>query len=264
MSDALTPTGSPTPFAGRSQATRRALDSLAVLAALFLLWQGIHELAGATAIASPAMTLAETYKLVTGHDFWPNVASTFRAFGIALVLAIGGGLLIGLGLGSHRTIGDAGEPALMAFYTVPKVAFFPIILLFFGIGVAAEVVFGAIHGVVPVAIFTLNAVRNIKPVLLKTARVMGLGQLQTWWTIFLPSAVPEIFTGIRIGISLTFIGTILSEMFGSHQGIGFMLMNAIGINNGDLTMALAVLIMAFAVTVSVALLAVDNRLHRRL
>jgi NitT/TauT family transport system permease protein len=248
----------------KSKLVRRALDSLMLLGALLLVWQGVYEMVGAAAIASPEKTFAEAYKLVTGTDFWPNVASTLRASAIAMVLAIGGGLLIGLGLGSHRTIGDAGEPALMAFYTVPKVAFFPIILLFFGIGLAAEVVFGAIHGVVPVAIFTLNAVRNIKPVLLKTAHVMGLSRLQTWWTISLPSAVPEVFTGIRIGVSLTFIGTILSEMFGSHEGIGFMLMNAIGINNGELTMALAVLIMLFAVAVSVALLVLDNWLHRRI
>lgn len=248
----------------QSSLRRRTFDSFLLLISLILLWQGVHELAGSVAISGPSTTLVQTYKLVGDEDFWVNVASTFRAFTLALVLAIGGGLLIGLTLGTNRLLGDAGEPALMTFYTVPKVSFFPIILLFFGIGLAAEVVFGAIHGIVPVAIFTLNAVRNIKPVLLKTARVMRLSRGQLWLTLLVPSAIPEIFTGIRIGISLTFIGTILSEMFGSHQGIGFMLMNAIGINNGDLIMALAVLIMSFAVVVSVTLLAVDNRLHRRI
>jgi len=248
----------------QSSFRRRAMDSAILVLVLLLLWQGVHELAGSVAISGPGTTLVQTGKLVAADDFWTNVASTFRAFMLALLVAIGGGLLIGLSIGTNRLIGDAGEPALMAFYTVPKVSFFPIILLFFGIGLAAEVVFGAIHGIVPVAIFTLNAVRNVKPVLLKTARVMRLSQAQVWWTILIPSAVPEIFTGIRIGISLTFIGTILSEMFGSHQGIGFMLMNAIGLNNGDLIMALAVLIMTFAVVVSTALLVLDNRLHRRI
>jgi NitT/TauT family transport system permease protein len=242
---------------------RRAFDSVVLVAALLLLWQGTHELAGSTAISAPGATLARTYKLVNEADFWVNVASTFRAYALALVVAIGGGLVIGLTLGTNRLLGDAGEPALMTFYTVPKVSFFPIILLFFGIGLAAEVVFGAIHGIVPVAIFTLNAVRNVKVVLRKTARVMRLSRTQLWLTLLVPSAVPEIFTGIRIGISLTFIGTILSEMFGSHQGIGYMLMNAIGINNGDLIMALAVLIMLFAVVVSTSLMAVDKRLHGR-
>jgi NitT/TauT family transport system permease protein len=248
---------------GRTNLRRRTLDSLILAAVLLILWQGTHELAGGTAISGPGTTLVQTYKLVVAADFWVNVGSTFRAYSLALVVAIGGGLLIGLTLGTNRLLGEAGEPALMTFYTVPKVAFFPIILLIFGIGLAAEVVFGAIHGIVPVAIFTLNAVRNVKRVLLKTARVMRLGRGQLWLTLLVPSAVPEIFTGIRIGISLTFIGTILSEMFGSHQGIGFMLMNAIGINNGDLIMALAVLIMLFAVVVSSALMAVDNRLHGR-
>ncbi len=151
----------------------------------------------------------------------------------------------------------------MAFYTVPKGPVFPIILLVFGIGLSAEVAFGVIHGIVPVAIFTMNAVRNVKPVFIKTAKVMGLNQAGVWWQIVLPSALPEIFTGVRIGASLTFIGTILSEMFGSHAGIGFMLMNAIGSNNGDLILALTVLIMLFAVVMSSVLVAVDNRLHAR-
>jgi NitT/TauT family transport system permease protein len=195
--------------------------------------------------------------------FWEHVGLTMWAYAVALVISIGGGLLLGLLLGSNRLLGEVSEPGLMAFYTVPKVAFFPIILLLFGIGLSAEVAFGVIHGIVPVAIFTMNAVRNVKPVFLKTARVMRLSQVGVWRRIVMPSALPEIFTGIRIGASLTFIGTILSEMFGSHAGIGFMLMNAIGSNNGDLILALTLLIIVFAVVMSSVLVAVDNRLHAR-
>jgi len=241
----------------------RVRDTGILVIVVFLAWQVMHQLAGSVALASPAATLVAAYDLILSPDFAGHASATLSAFAIALLISIGGGLLIGLMLGSSRLLGDAGEPALMAFYTVPKVSFFPVILLLFGIGFSAEVAFGVIHGIVPVAIFTMNAVRNVKPVFIKTAHAMGLNRAQIWGTIVLPSAIPEIFTGIRIGLSLTFIGTILSEMFGSRQGIGFLLMNAIGINNGALIMALAVLIIAFALAVSWALLALDNRLHQR-
>lgn len=247
----------------RREIGRRLLDNLVLVILIAGAWQVMHDLAGSVALSSPLSTLSGALDLLVSRDFWPNVTSTFRAFLLALLIAIGGGVLIGLVLGSSRLLADAYQPALMAFYTVPKVSFFPIILLFCGIGLLTEVVFGAIHGIVPVAIFTLSAVRNVRVVFLKTARVMGLTRTQTWLSLLLPASIPEVFTGIRIGVSLTFIGTILSEMFGSHKGIGYMLMQAIGTSNGDLIFALTFLIIAFAIVVSTVLLAIDRRLHRR-
>ena len=63
---------------------------------------------------------------------------------------------------------------LVALYSIPKITLYPILLLAFGLGMSAKVAFGAIHGIIPIALFTLNAVRNIKPILLKTGRVLKL------------------------------------------------------------------------------------------
>ena len=92
---------------------------------------------------------------------------------------------------------------------------------------------------------------------------MGLGPLATVREILLPAALPEIFTGIRIGFALTLIGTLLAEMFASQRGLGFLLMNAIGLHNVDLIMALTFILVAFAATVSSILLFLDRRLHSR-
>jgi len=243
--------------------SRRGFNSLLLLLGLLAVWQGMHLIAGDIALSSPADTLKRVWSLVETVRFWQDVGSTFRTFSLALAIAVGGGVVLGLVLGSSRLLGEAGEPILIAFYTIPKVSFFPVILLCFGIGLMAGVVFGMIHGIVPVALFTMNAVRNVKPVFLKTARVMRLSRPKIWWTIVLPSAIPEIFSGIRIGFSLTFIGTILGEMFGSRLGIGFLLMSAIGINAPDLIMATTVIIIAFAATANAVLLAIDRRLHRQ-
>lgn len=241
----------------------RYSDALILIFCLGAVWQLFYELAGSVAMAPPLATAAHAWGLVRSSDFWPHAAVTLTAFAIALAISISAGVLLGLVLGFRKFAGEVVEPVLISLYTVPKVAFYPVILLFLGIGMAAEITFGVIHGIIPVAIFTMNAVRTIKPVLIKTARVMKLTWSQMMWTILVPAATPEIFTGIRIGFSLTFIGTLLSEMFGSKQGLGYMLMNAIGLNAVDLIMSLTFLIVVSAVTVNILLLALDKRLHRR-
>ena len=82
--------------------------------------------------------------------------------------------------------------------------------------------------------------------------------------VLLPAAIPEIFTGLRIGFSLTLIGTLLGEMFASQRGLGFLLIQAIGLHNVHLIMALTLLLVVIAVTASAALLAVDRRLRRHM
>jgi NitT/TauT family transport system permease protein len=128
----------------------------------------------------------------------------------------------------------------------------------------AKIAFGAIHGVIPVAIFALGAVRNLNPVYLKAARVMRMGPSRIATRVLLPAAIPEIFTGIRIGFSLTLIGTLLGEMFASQRGLGFLLIQAIGLHNIRLIMALTLLLVVIAVTASAALLAIDRRLRRHM
>ena len=186
-----------------------------------------------------------------------------RAFAAALAIAVALGLLIGFWLGLHRFSGDVLEPMLVALYSIPKITLYPILLLAFGLGMPAKIAFGAIHGIIPVALFTLNAVRNIKPILIKTGRVLKLSPAEMVALGPVPGRVPEIFTGLRVGFSLTLIGTLLGEMFASQRGLGYLLMTAIGLHNVDLIMAVTFLLVVFAAAISTVLLTVDRWLHHR-
>lgn len=250
--------------------TRRAgsgraavLRTLVLLACVAAAWQALYWTVGDVALRSPLQTLAGTAELLGSGTFWPHLAETAKAFALALAIAIASGLLIGVALGFGRTLGEVFEPVLVAVYSVPKITLYPILLLVFGLGMPAKVAFGAIHGVIPIALFTLNAVRNVRPVLIKTARVMRLGPLDLALGILLPATLPEIFAGLRIGFALTLIGTLLGEMFASQRGLGFLLMNAIGLHNVDLIMAVTFLIVAFAALVSGVLLEIDRSLQAR-
>jgi NitT/TauT family transport system permease protein len=241
-----------------------ARNATLLIIAILIAWQALFEFAGTHALTPPLETFRYLGELLTTSRFWDNLWETARAFGIALAIAIALGLLIGFVLGSHRLSAEVAEPVLVTLYSIPKITLYPIVLLIFGIGLPAKIAFGAIHGVVPVAIFTMNAVRNINPVLLKTARVLKLPRWQTATQILFPAALPEIFSSIRIGFSLTLIGTLLGEMFGSQRGLGFMLMTAIGLQNIQVIMAVTLLLVLFAAGVSTVLLIIDRRLHRRI
>ena len=132
-------------------------------------------------------------------------------------------------MGAHRLAGAVGEPILVALYSLPKITLYPVVLLIFGLGISGKVTFGAMHGMLPVALLTMNAIRNIPPVYLKSARTMHLSTWQTICTVLFPATLPEIVSGLRIGFTLTLLGVLLAEMFASKRGLGFLIINAMSL-----------------------------------
>jgi NitT/TauT family transport system permease protein len=241
----------------------RVRNALVLITVLLLIWQGLYLWAGEVALASPLGTLRYTAKLVATEAFDAHLLDTLRAFTIAYALSVVIGLAVGFWLGFDRLSGDAFEPMIVAVYAIPKLTLYPILLLAFGLTLSAKVAFGVLHGVIPIILFTLAAVHNTKPILIKTGRVLKLTNFQMVRWILFPAAIPEIFTGLRVGFALTLIGSLLAEMFASQRGLGYLLMNGIGLHNVELIMSVTLIIVAFAASVSTLLLYVDHRLHRR-
>src|SRR5215472_3162515 len=187
----------------RPQENATFRNTVILIVGLFLFWELAYRVVGDVALRSPWQTVKFLGELIQTDLFWLHLADSLKAFAVALAIAVILGLLIGFALGLHRLSGDAMEPMLVALYSIPKITLYPIILLAFGIGISAKIAFGAIHGVIPVALFTLSAVRNIRPILIKTGRVFKLSPTIMVREILFPAAVPEIFTGLRVGFSLT-------------------------------------------------------------
>lgn len=235
---------------------------LMLTTSIFVLWQTAFWMVGDMALRSPLSTLVYSFGLLSRESFYPHLIETCTAFSAAITIAVASGLAIGLLLGLSQLARGVLEPMLVAMYSIPKVTLYPILLLAFGLGMPAKIAFGAIHGFIPIALFTINAVRNIRPILLKTGRMLKMSKMQMVWRIIMPAALPEIFTGLRVGFSLTMIGTVLGEMFASQRGLGYMLMNAIGLHNVDVIMSITLMLVVFAASVSSLLLAIDRRMHR--
>lgn len=237
--------------------------SIILVGTLLVVWQLVYLWVGDIAMRSPLQTFRFTAAFLANERYWPDLAETALACTLAVTISIGVGLTTGLILGAGRLPGQIFEPMLVTVYSIPKLTLYPILLLMFGLGMSAKVAFGAIHGIIPIALFTLNAVRNIKPVLIKTGRVLQYSPPEMAAKVLIPAAMPEIVTGIRIGFSLTLIGTLYGEMFASQRGLGNLLMRAIGLHNVDIIMTIALIVTVVAALGSSLLLALDRRVHAR-
>jgi NitT/TauT family transport system permease protein len=243
---------------------RRLFDSLAIAATILAIWLGLYAYTGDVAITSPWRTFAFAAELFSRTSFWNHVGATMVAFAMALAISAVAGVALGLILGMRRFAGEVAEPILSSFYTIPKVTLYPVMLLIFGLGMSAKVAFGVIHGMIPVMLFTIAAVKNIQPVFLRTARVLRLSPTQTALTVLAPAVTPEIITGLRVGFALTLLGVLIGEMFASQRGLGFLIINGIEVHDVRMMTTVTLIVVAFAVAANSLMLALDRRAHHSL
>jgi NitT/TauT family transport system permease protein len=239
----------------------RAVEWAALLLGLFVAWQLLSLAVGEYIVSPPLATIRRAIELLQSPVFWGHAASTGLAFGSACAIATVGGVLAGLWLGLRRFAGDVADPILGTLYSIPKITLYPIILFVFGLSLWAKVAFAVIHGVFPIAIFTMNALRNAPPVHRRTASMLRLSGPATVATILVPAALPEILTGIRIGFAVTLLGTLIGELFASTSGIGFALLRATEIHNVLDILALTMLLFAFAALMNALLHAIERKVQ---
>jgi NitT/TauT family transport system permease protein len=242
---------------------KRATDTLIVLAVMLLAWQALHQLVGDTALPGPVAILRYLARFLPTARFAENAWATLVSFFYALILSYALGLSIGIWMGVHRLSGAVGEPILISLYTLPKITLYPVVLLIFGLSTSGRVTFGAMHGVLPVALLTMNAIRNIPLVHLKSARTLRLSKGQTILTVLLPATIPEVISGLRIGFALTLLGVLLAEMFAAKHGLGFLIINAMQLLQAEEMVTVAVVLFVFAAAANALLLVIEHRLHRR-
>ncbi len=229
-------------------------DGLALLLLGLAAWQAVASWTGGIAVAPPWTTGAYLLDLLGQARFWGHAGATLSAFLLAFALSAVLGLLLGLVLGVWRFAGEVWEPVLAGFYTIPKVTLYPVVLLVAGLGMQAKVAFGVMHGMVPVTLLTLAAIRNLSPTLLRTARVLRLPPWQTIAWVLVPACLPDITAGLRIGFSLSLLGVLIGEMFSSQRGLGFLLVSGMAQHNVPLTTAVVLLIVVLAITANTLML----------
>ena len=191
--------------------------------------------------------------------FYRHLAVT--AGEIALALATGGvsGLVAGMVLGGSRLLGKSFEPWLHYLGPTPKIIFFPVMIMWFGVGPPSKVAMGAISCFFPIALSAASGMRGIADVLIRVGRSFRAGTWQMATKIYLPAMREPVVNGLRLGLGVAVIGTLLAETKLSNQGIGFLIIQAYSVF--DMPRMYAMLIVLFVLATGAN--AVIGRLGRR-
>jgi NitT/TauT family transport system permease protein len=158
--------------------------------------------------------------------FYANLGVTAGEFAVAVTLGGIAGAAAGLVLGANRFCAAAYERWVHYLAPVPKIIFFPALLLAFGAGPGSKIAMGAISCFFPVAISVASGVRGVRPVLLQVGRGFGASRWQMAKKIYLPAVREPLLNGLRLGFGIAAIGVLLAETKLSKAGVGFLVMDA--------------------------------------
>ena len=168
---------------------------------------------------------------------------------VATALVIGGttGLAVGLALGANPFLSKAFERYLYYLGPTPKIVFFPVMIMWFGVGPESKIAMGTLSCFFPIVLSVASGMRMIEGVLIRVGRSFRLNTWQMVSKIYLPAMREPIVNGVRLGMGVAMIGTLLAETKLSNKGIGFMIIDAY--NTFDMPRMYAVLLMLFVIAI---------------
>ena len=218
--------------------TRRDKERYApwlMLAVILLLWELICRGFGVSEFIFPAPSrivseLWEYRGTIAGHA-WRTFWVTMVGFGISIVV----GTLLGFLIGSSRTAYAAFYPLMTGFNALPKAAFVPILVVWFGIGVGPAVLTAFLISFFPITVNIATGLATLEPELEDVLRVLGAKRWDVLVKVGLPRSMPYFYGSLKVAITLAFVGTTVSEMTASNEGIGYLLISA----GSSMRMALA-------------------------
>ncbi len=220
---------------------------LAVVGVFFLLWESVSRsgLIFQDVVPSLFAIGQSIIKLLLSAEFWKNLQVT--AFETLTALTIGAitGVIAGIVLGANRFIGDAFEPYVYYLSPTPRIILFPIMIMWFGIGLASKIALGALSSFFSIALSTAAGMRQIDKVLIRVGKSFRATSWQMATKIYLPAMRLPVLNGIRLGFGTSLITVLLAETKLSNQGLGYMVMSIY--NRFDMAGLYALLVIVFAI-----------------
>jgi NitT/TauT family transport system permease protein len=198
----------------------------ALLLFVILLWQLICSAFEVSEFIFPspiriAEQVIEFHSEILRHA-WRTLWVTLLGFGIAIVV----GVLLGFLIGSSRLAYSAIYPLMTAFNALPKAAFIPILVVWFGIGVGPAVLTAFLISFFPIMVNIATGLATLEPELEDVLRVLGAKRWDVLVKVGLPRSMPYFYGSLKVAITLAFVGTTVSEMTASNEGIGYLLISA--------------------------------------
>jgi NitT/TauT family transport system permease protein len=212
-------------------------DRIIFAAALAAIWQAGSVWAGPEQISSPVLVVQQIYVWIASGVLLGHVGYTVLEAALGFSIGAVPGLLLPLVLRRHVFLAAVLDPFIMIGYGLPKIAFIPLFIVWFGIGIWSKVALVASVSFFLVFFSTSEGVRAVDPRLLRMAKVAGASEAQLLRTIVLPSATPFVFQAVQIALPLSIGGAAIAELISSNRGLGYLIQSSAG--NFEITGALA-------------------------
>jgi NitT/TauT family transport system permease protein len=210
---------------------------IATLVGLVLMWQGAVWLFSVPAFILPGPALVWSVAVDFGTNWIPHILATVSIALLGFGVAIAVGVLLAVAIVHSRLLSEILTPTIVIMQIVPKIAFAPLFLIWFGLGPTPIVLVTFLVAFFPMVVNSAVGLADIERELLDLARVLRLNWWKVLWSIRFPSALPHIFSGLKIASTLAVIGAIIGEFVGANQGLGYLVL--IANNNLNTPLALA-------------------------
>jgi len=241
--------------------------SLLSLALLLLIWWSVTALGLISPLFLPApqQVLSKLLLIASPQGFmdatlWQHLAASLTRMLVALFAAAAIGIPVGIAMGLSPAVRGLLDPLIELYRPVPPLAYLPLMVIWFGIGETSKILLIYLAIFAPVTLSTLAGVRNTQQVRIRAAQSLGANRWQLLRWVILPGALPEILTGLRIGLGVGWSTLVAAELIAATRGLGFMVQSAGEFLATDVVLAGIAVIALIAFTLELGLRALQRRL----
>jgi NitT/TauT family transport system permease protein len=204
------------------------LSRALALFGLLLVWELLSEsgVVPSLFLPSPISVGRELLRMLLSGELVLHIVASMKRLLAGFLLGAFAGIAIGVAVGFFSLVEAIGQPLIAAAFPVPKIAALPLLILWLGIGESSKIAVIVLGVVFPIAISTYTGVRQADAALIRAAISFGAGRWSLIRKVIMPSAMPNIFGGLRLGAGTALLVLVAAEMIGAERGIGFLILQA--------------------------------------
>lgn len=239
----------------------------ASIVVLLLIWQFVPYFVPLKAgtrlfFTVPSQIAGTLWQMIVSGSLWGPLGVSATAFAIGLALAIVVGLPLGILIGRSSLLNAMFDPFITAFNATPRLVFLPLLMLWFGIGLWSKVAVVFLGALFPLLINTYEGVRNADKLLINVVRSFGAKEWDIARLVVVPNALPFIVVGLRLAIGRAVLGVVVSEFFGSQEGLGVVMVRAASGFKVDVVFAGLIVFAGLSLLMTGLVKLVEHRLTR--
>ena len=247
--------------------SRQLTLSAATLLVVLAVWWAVAalQLISPLFLPPPGQVLHKLVTIAGAQGFmdatlWQHLAASLMRILIALLAATIIGIPVGIAMGLSPTLRGILDPLIELYRPVPPLAYLPLMVIWFGIGETSKILLIYLAIFAPVVMSALAGVKSTQQVRVRAAQSLGASRLQVLWFVILPGALPEMLTGLRIGLGVGWSTLVAAELIAATRGLGFMVQSAGEFLATDVVLAGIAVIAAIAFVLELGLRALQRRL----